>query len=66
MDRFTTTAQIERHIHQETNLKVKCEQFTAKHDSYKSFYVRLSQNEHKKVLTADMWPVGAIVRLYLV
>ena len=64
MDRFTTTAQIERHIHQETNLKVKCEQLTAKHDSYKSFYVRLSQNEHKKVLTADMWPVGAIVRQY--
>ena len=61
----TSTQQIESHIHMETGLKIKCESLTTRHDSYRSFYVRISQREQAQLLKPAVWPKGVIVRPYM-
>ena len=65
MDRATTPGHIVKHIHRETRLRVKCEPLTTKYDSYRTFYIRATVQDQKRLLQGQLWPAGAIVRPYL-
>jgi hypothetical protein len=58
----TRSTLVEKHIEQETGLKVKCEALVTKYGTYMSFFVRIAPKDQRHLLAPDVWPKGAIVR----
>ena len=66
MSRSTKARHVDRHIEAEARISVHCEEIPSKYDNatFRSFFVRLSPRNQKKLMNANMWPLNTIVRGY--
>ena len=59
----TSCSDVETYVFSQTNLRVKCVQLKARHDSYKSFRILTGNEQCKKLLVPDIWPQHVVVKL---
>ena len=58
----STAKQIQLHVKRETGLDVRVEKLQTKFDTYCSFYIPAGHQIRAKLLSADSWPEGTLVK----
>ena len=60
----TSVQSVHQYVNNKLSIQVKCEQLKSKYDTYSSFAIETTGNNHVKLLDASMWPTGILVRKY--
>lgn len=65
LDPTVSKEQVIEYFKQANILSVECERLTSRYDSYSSFKIALPACHSDKVLNAEFWPIGTLVKRFI-